>query len=121
MQSEREEQSCSMSICAFILEAQNEWESSFFVPIATESFFKRCWLPAIEALGLRWIAIFPTGIDVEELDLSVVMEELNLIKEWATHHLADEEDRMKLLKRIDWIQEKLPQAFQRKEAILFIG
>ncbi|MFI8714096.1 hypothetical protein [Brevibacillus brevis] len=110
-----------MSICAFILEAQNEWESSFFVPIATESFFKCCWLPAIESLRLRWTAIFPTGIDVEEQDLPAVMEELNLIKAWAAHHLADEEDRMRLVERIDWICEKLPQAFQRKEAILFIG
>ncbi|WP_256434900.1 hypothetical protein [Brevibacillus sp. MS2.2] len=40
---------------------------------------------------------------------------------WAAHHLTHEEDRMKLVERIDWIQEKLPQAFQRKEAILFIG
>lgn len=109
-----------MSISALILNPQNDYEKDFFIPIATESFFKQCWLPAIESLGLQWTDLFPTGVDVEEEDVSPIIEELLLIKEWAAKNLFGEE-KEKIFERIEGLQDKLPLAYQRKDAVVFIG
>ncbi|MGM0713279.1 hypothetical protein [Brevibacillus parabrevis] len=109
-----------MAISALILDPQNDYERNFFIPVATESFFKECWLPAIESLGLQWTDLFPTGVDVEEEDVPHIIEELILIKEWAAKNL-NEEQKDKIFERIEGLQNKLPQAFQRKEAVVFIG
>ncbi|WP_232697488.1 hypothetical protein [Brevibacillus daliensis] len=109
-----------MAISALILDPQNDYERNFFIPVATESFFKECWLPAIESLGLQWTDLFPTGVDVEEEDVPYIIEELILIKEWAAKNL-NEEQKDKIFERIIGLQDKLPQAFQRKDAVVFIG
>ncbi|MCW3795308.1 hypothetical protein OM416_27250 [Paenibacillus sp. LS1] len=109
-----------MSISAVILEPQNDFEKSFFVPIATESFFKDCWEPAVEVLDLRWIDLFSTGVDIEGEDVPMIIEELLLVKEWAVKNLEDEQ-RDRIVERIDGLREKLPLAFQRQDAIVFIG
>lgn len=109
-----------MAIGALILDPQNDYERNFFIPVATESFFKECWLPAIASLGLRWTDLFPTGVDVEEEDVPHIIEELIQIKEWVEKNL-NEEQKVKILERIEGIIEKLPQAFQRKDAVVFIG
>ncbi|MFE6077310.1 hypothetical protein ACFVQB_22860 [Paenibacillus sp. NPDC057886] len=109
-----------MSISAVIYEPQNDFEQSFFIPIATESFFKECWQPAIEALGLQWTDLFSSGVDVEEEDVPSIIEELIQIKDWAVKNLT-EEKRDKMFERITILQNKLPLAFQRKDAVIFIG
>jgi hypothetical protein len=103
-----------------IHEPQNDFENSFFVPVATESFFKDCWKPAVEVFDLKWIDLFSTGIDVEEEDVPMIIEELLLVKEWAVKNLKDEQ-RDKIVDRIEGLREKLPLAFQRQDAIVFIG
>ncbi|KQL51461.1 hypothetical protein AN964_21090 [Heyndrickxia shackletonii] len=110
-----------MTIGAFILEPQNDVEKYFYIPVATESFFKEFWIPAIESLGLQWTDLFVVGVEVEEEDVSTIVEELMQIKRWAEINLVDKEAREKMLERIQGIQEKLPQAFQRKDAVVFIG
>lgn len=47
-----------MAISVMILDPQNDFEKHFFLPVATESFFKECWIPAIQSLGLRWVDLF---------------------------------------------------------------
>ncbi|QCT01595.1 hypothetical protein E6C60_0874 [Paenibacillus algicola] len=109
-----------MAISALILDPQNDFEKNFFIPVATESFFKECWLPAIESLGLQWTDLFTTGVDVEEEDVPHIIAELILIKEWVAKTL-DEEQKDKIFERIAGLQDKLPLAFQRKDAVVFIG
>ncbi|MFS0858170.1 hypothetical protein [Paenibacillus taichungensis] len=109
-----------MSISAVILEPQNDYEKSFFVPVATESFFKECWQPAVESLGLKWIDLFPSGVDIEKEDVTLIIGELMLIKEWAAENL-NEEQKDKIFERIAGLRDKLPLAFQRKDAVIFIG
>lgn len=109
-----------MAISALILDPQNDYEKNFFIPVATESFFKECWLPAIESLGLQWTDLFPTGVDVEEEDVPQIIAELIRIKEWAANNL-NEEQKVKIFERIAGLQDKLPLAFQRKDAVVFIG
>ena len=109
-----------MAISALILDPQNDYEKNFFIPVATESFFKECWIPAIETLGLQWTDLFPTGVDIEEEDIPHIIGELTLIKEWAAKNL-NEEQKEKIFERIAGLQDKLPLAFQRKDAVVFIG
>ncbi|THF82257.1 hypothetical protein [Cohnella fermenti] len=109
-----------MSISAVIHEPQNDFEKSFFVPVSTESFFKECWQPAIKSLGLQWTALFSTGVDVEMEDVPSIFGELVLIKEWAVKNLTDEQ-KERMFERISGLQDKLPLAFQRKDAVVFIG
>ncbi|MDR6777701.1 MULTISPECIES: hypothetical protein [Paenibacillus] len=109
-----------MSVSVMILEPQNEFEKSFFFPVASESFFNECWQPAIESLGLQWIDLFSTGVDVEEEDLPIILSELRQLQNWAERNL-EEDHKNKLVERVITLIEKLPSAFQRKEAVVFIG
>jgi hypothetical protein len=109
-----------MTVSAFILDPQNDFERNFFIPVATELFFNKYWLPAIESLGLQWTLLFSTGVDVEEEDIPHIFNELLLIKEWADKNLGEEE-KNKMFERIARLQVNLPLAFQRKNTVVFIG
>lgn len=63
---------------------------------------------------------FSSGVDVEEEDVPSIIEELIQIKDWAVKNLT-EEKRDKMFERITILQNKLPLAFQRKDAVVFIG
>lgn len=110
-----------MSISAMVLDAQDEFEEKFLIPVATESFFHECWEPAIEELGLKWTKIFPVGIDLVEEDFSFVLEELSKIKEWAKENLPGEK-KEKIFERIELIETELPNVFTHRDGIVvFIG
>jgi hypothetical protein len=109
-----------MSISAFIPEPVNDFERQFNVPVAAEAFFSECWEPAAEALGLQWVPIFSTGIDVMKEDLPAVLDELARLKQWALSQAGGE--RMeKLVSRIELLQTELPKALQRDGVVVYIG
>ncbi|CAG7599277.1 hypothetical protein PAESOLCIP111_00298 [Paenibacillus solanacearum] len=109
-----------MSISAFIPEPANDAERQFHVPVAAEAFFAECWEPPAEALGLKWVPLFSTGIEIEKQDLPEVLDELNRLKEWALEQAGGE--RMeKLLSRIQMLLTALPQMLQRDGAVVYIG
>ncbi|BFH60397.1 hypothetical protein [Paenibacillus azoreducens] len=110
-----------MSISAMVLDAKDEFEEKFFIPIAAESFFQECWEPAIEELGLKWTKVFSVGIDLVEEDFPFVIEELSKIKEWAKVNLP-EEKKTKIIERIELIESEVPIAFSHRNGIvIFIG
>ncbi|WP_338552114.1 hypothetical protein [Paenibacillus sp. KS-LC4] len=109
-----------MSVSVMILNPQNDFEKHFFLPVATESFFNQYWQPGIVHLELKWVILFSTGVDVEEEYLPNIFAELILLKEWADQNLQ-EEQKNRLFERVDGLMEKLPKAFQRKDAVVFIG
>lgn len=92
----------------------------FSFQLLRNHFFKECWLPAIESLGLQWTDLFTTGVDVEEEDVPHIIAELILIKEWAAKSL-DGKQKDKIFERIAGLLDKLSLAFQRKDAVVFIG
>lgn len=110
-----------MTIGAFILNPQNDFERNFFIPVATESFYKEGWLPVIESLGLQWTNLFTTGVDIEKEDVSVVIDELIQIKEWVERNIKKVEQREKWIERIEILKVKLPKAFQREDVVVYIG
>ncbi|ETT55416.1 hypothetical protein C162_03132 [Paenibacillus sp. FSL R7-269] len=109
-----------MSVSVIILTPQNEYEKSFFIPIAGEASFYKCWVPGIQALGLKWLACFQVGLDAKLEDLPNIFAELDQLKKWANLNLnGDEKDHF--FSRANLLEEQLPTAFQRKDAVAFIG
>ncbi|MEK3716421.1 hypothetical protein [Paenibacillus sp. FSL R7-0333] len=110
-----------MSISVMVLDAKDEFEEKFLIPVAAESFFNECWEPAIEQLGLKWTKVFSVGIDLVEEDFPFVLEELSKIKEWAKENLPDEK-KIKIIERIELIETEVPIAFSHRDGIIiFIG
>ncbi|MFC0331196.1 hypothetical protein ACFOLF_22515 [Paenibacillus sepulcri] len=109
-----------MSISAFIPEPENEFERFFNVPVATEAFFQECWEPAVKALGLQWVPVFSSGIDITKEDLPAVLDELERLKQWAEQELSGER-RGQILVRIERLAAELPKALERDGAVVFIG
>ncbi|WP_028610830.1 hypothetical protein [Paenibacillus harenae] len=109
-----------MSISAIIIDPEDEFERSFMLPIATESFYKKYWEPAIEELGLQWTALFQGGTDVEREDVPSVLEEITRLKDWVRSRMdGDEQEHM--LRRLDLLESELPKAFRRGAAVVYIG
>ncbi|CAH1203865.1 hypothetical protein PAECIP111893_02095 [Paenibacillus plantiphilus] len=109
-----------MAVSAIILEPQNEFEQHFSIPVATQNFFERFWIPAIESINTEWIAGIRYGIDVTKEDAVFLIHELSLLKDWVRINLQGDVQE-KILSRIDLFETTLPTAFQRGDAVVFIG
>ncbi|MEC0176773.1 MULTISPECIES: hypothetical protein [Paenibacillus] len=109
-----------MSISAIIVDPEDEFERSFMLPVATESFFQKYWVPAVEELNLQWAALFQDGTDVESEDIPAVLDEVSQLKEWARSHMhGDDLDHM--LRRLELLETELPKAYRRSGAVVYIG
>ena len=109
-----------MAVSAIILEPQNEFEQYFSIPIATHDFFVKYWIPAIESINTEWIVGIRYGIDVTKEDSICLIRELSFLKVWAQKNLQGDVQEQ-ILSRIDLLETKLPTAFQREDAVVFIG
>lgn len=76
-----------MSI-GLLLEHEVPTKKSDFVPIATEESFHKYWQPGCAALRLQWVPLFPTGLPLKQADISLVIEELGLLKQWLSCRMA---------------------------------
>lgn len=65
-------------------------------------------------MGIRY------GIDVTKEDAVCLIHELSLLKDWARKNLQDDVQKQ-MLSRIELLETKLPTAFQRGDALVFIG
>jgi hypothetical protein len=109
-----------MTISAQILDAQNDSENRLYIPVASLSFFRECWLPGIRALGLRWTELFIPGVDITINELPIILDELDQLKKWAGLNLQGTNNEY-FFERVEPLIEELPTAFQRKDAVVFIG
>lgn len=111
----------SLTIAAMIMEPKDK--ESFYVPVSTEAFFKRCWEPGIKILKLDLISLFPDpGVEVDKNHLSKLLNELHLLKEWAeTERQLNEIDSGYLINRINILHEKMHEAFHDENVVIYIG
>lgn len=105
---------------AIIQNPETEEEKLFNIPLATESFFENFWEPLAEELELQWIPAFLSGIDICNDDLDDIFSELDKLEILAKKKLNHIEFEQ-LDERINILREKLPDAFKRNNAIIFIG
>jgi hypothetical protein len=107
-----------MSIAAIIIKPEDK---QFYVPVSTEAFFERCWIPGIKELELEITSYFYSpGIDVDENQFPELTNELILLKEWAKRNLTENEFSH-LVSRVDKLIEEMTVAFKEKEVIIYIG
>lgn len=109
-----------MSISAIIVDPEDDFERSFMLPVATESFFQKYWLPAVEELKLEWAELFQDGTDVRREDIPAILDEVTRLKEWARSKM-DGDDREHMLRRLELLEEELPKAYRRDDAVVYIG
>jgi len=110
-----------MSIGIIIDEPKNEEEQLFFIPVATEEFFTSYWLKASNELQLNWVPIFETGIVIEKEDMPVILKEIKLVKGWIEKNVKNIDIKIDILKRINYISENLPKAFEKENIKLYVG
>lgn len=110
-----------LTIAAMIMEPKHK--ESFYVPVSTEAFFKRCWEPGIKDLKLDLISLFPDpGVDVDKNHLPKLLSELQLLKEWAeTERHLNKIDSEHLINRINILYEKMNEAFRDENVVIYIG
>ena len=109
-----------MSVAAMVIIPENMVNKLLYIPIATERFFIKCWMPAINALELKWIACFQCGIEITKKDLPFVIDELEKIKPWISENLSYEETNF-MTSRIDNLIDNLGEIFCNDDVIVFIG
>lgn len=109
-----------MSVALLIQPRGTDPEEARLVPIATQDVFKRHWLPACEALALRWVPMFETGIPLEPLDIPPVLTELRVLKRWAEQEAPEISDAIG--ERLDGlIAELVTLEEQAADVEVFIG
>ncbi|MCM3172092.1 MULTISPECIES: hypothetical protein [unclassified Paenibacillus] len=107
-----------MTIAAIIIAPTDQ---GFCVPVSTESFFKRCWIPGIQSLQLEMVSYFADpGIDLTKEHFPELVRELSLLREWANKSL-EEKDATFLIGRVDFLIQKMTEVFNDEAVILYIG
>jgi hypothetical protein len=109
-----------MSVVVFISDAKNEVEEKFSIPVASEQFFKKYWVHAIEELNLELLSQIEYGLELEYSELSIIIYELNRMLKWVENNLSGS-DKSLMEERIKLLIEKLPEAFIDVSNKVYIG
>lgn len=109
-----------MSISVIISNPKTEYERSFCLPVSSESFFRKIWLPITLELGLKWVPLFQTGVEIQKCDLEYLFEELNNIKNFDKEKLRNKNGDH-LLSRIELINRIILELFDRDDLTIYIG
>lgn len=84
-----------------------EWSES----VASTDFFVKCWDPAISELGIKY---FQENGYFDRAQLSIVMKELDAIKDWAMKNLNDNESS-RVRDTVIRLKKAIPEAFKEHE------
>jgi hypothetical protein len=91
-----------------------------FVPIATEEAFQKYWQPGCAALHLRWVPLFHTGLPLQHEDISLVIEELERLKQWLSDHTETGVPQA-VVRRIDQLLQALQNVRGNAQVAVYIG
>jgi hypothetical protein len=109
-----------MSIDAYILIQKDNLSENLYTPIMSKEFYNKYLISAIEANQLNWLKGIAVGIDVDKKNLSCILKELSLLKEWTENNLEKKElDYFN--ERISRLKSMLDKAFLREDVVVFIG
>jgi len=73
---------------------EHDNDTTDHVPVATEAAFSRHWQPLSARLGLVWVPLFQSGLPIEAIDLTSILDELVRLERAARadselQHVAD--------------------------------
>jgi hypothetical protein len=109
-----------MSVAALFEGRTAEVVGCELIPVATEATFERLWVPASNALGLRWVPCFQGGVIIRSDDAPEVLEELDRLRGWVTDQ-AGTDTRDWWLGRIDRLRLALDQVRALPGSSCWIG
>ena len=108
-----------MSI-GLLLEYAVPTKKSAMVPIATEESFHKYWQPGCAVLHLQWVPLFQAGLPLQQEDISLVIEELGLLKQWLSCHMATDVPQAVVV-RIDQLIQALQNVQGDSQVAVYIG
>ena len=108
-----------MSI-GLLLEYAVPTTKSDVIPIATEDAFRKYWQPGCAALHLRWVPLFQTGLPLQQEDISSVIEELVLLKQWLSCRMKTDVPQAVVL-RIDHLIQALHKVQGDTQVAVYVG
>ena len=92
-----------------------------YAPIATESFFRKFWVPGIKELKLKWLCLFEgIGNDFTQKDIPHIKKELTLFQNWSTINY-DAETALFIKERIEQLNEHLERVDWTLNQTVYIG
>ena len=91
-----------------------------FVPITTEEAFQKYWQPGCAALHLRWVPLFHTGLPLQHEDISLVIEELERLKQWLSCR-PESSVPQAVVMRIDQLLQALQNVLGDTQVAVYIG
>lgn len=92
-----------------------------YIPVATESFFLRYWLPAIKQLRFVWLPLMQPGLPITEEDLPAVLAELHLLhQQLPTFYAAQSEEFAYMNQRLSTLIAELG-TLKGKQVALYLG
>ena len=88
----------------------------YTIPVSGEKFYWANWYPASKELGVK---IFLDGGQFTKEQVPDVIRELELLKGWAKANLTGY-DLEYMVGRTERLQQKIPEAFDKDDTILYI-
>ncbi len=98
-------------------------EKEIYIPISTENFFIKTWLPIIEKYNLKWVPLFQSGIFITKDDSKYVQKEINLLIEYCkTLSILSEQENNHLLTRLIRLKSEISHIFNiRQNITIYVG
>lgn len=103
-----------------LVSPSREGDVTHDVPVAPFQTFREVWLPACEALGLKWVPMFETGIPIAIEDVPDVLAELRSLKAWLAQP-GNRDAASAIGERVDNLIEGLEEASRNPNAHIFVG
>jgi hypothetical protein len=91
-----------------------------FVPVATEESFQKYWQPGCVALHLRWVPLFQTGLPLQHEDITPVLDELVLLKQWLSSEMPAVVSQT-VVSRIEEVMQALQKIQGDLQVEVYIG
>jgi hypothetical protein len=88
-----------MSVALLITDARNE-AAKRLIPVATQEIFRSRWLPGAAQLGLEWVELMETGLDVTPENRDELLAELGQLRAWMVGALGDGSYELERLDRL---------------------
>ena len=72
-----------MSVAMIITDRNSEKR---MIPVATEQTYEDVWQAGARALGLEWVELMQTGVDITAENRPAIVDELNKLGVWFEEH-----------------------------------
>lgn len=77
------------------------------VLFSTKSFYENYWLGLSNKLNLSLVPEFQYGVEIRYSELKELLLELSEIKKYLINHESNNEEEIKIIRRIDYIQKTI--------------